>query len=141
MNSDTLVRSLVFWNMSYYFRMKNVKNFQTAKVKPRGVAQHLLEFLAISACLCLCNFAKIGCCSPDNFFLDFRLSCFFIAPTENSAKSSNVVTTKIKNVQVLKCQISKSMVANVQAQYVAALCTVMDFQFNRQLKIGQILLR
>ena len=38
MNSDTLVRSLVFWNMSYYFRMKNMNNFQTAKVKPQGVA-------------------------------------------------------------------------------------------------------
>ena len=106
MNSDTLVRSLIFQNISYYFRMKNANNFQTAKVKPQGVAQHLLEFLSISACLCLCKksvicviLQKLTVVLPTIFFPDFRLSCFFIAPTENSAKSSNVVTTKIKNVQ------------------------------------------
>ena len=29
--------------------MKNVNNFQIAKVQPQGVAQHLLDFLPISA--------------------------------------------------------------------------------------------
>ena len=42
MNSDTLVLLLTFKDMSYYFwmitLMKNVNNFQIAKVQPQGVA-------------------------------------------------------------------------------------------------------
>ena len=42
MNTDTLVLSLIFSNISYYLWMitwlKNVNNFQTAKVQPQGVA-------------------------------------------------------------------------------------------------------
>ena len=40
MNRDILVLLLIFWNMSYYFWMitwmKNVNNFQIAKVQPYG---------------------------------------------------------------------------------------------------------
>ena len=42
MNTDTLVLLLIFLNMVYYFwmitLMKNVNNFQIAKVHPQGVA-------------------------------------------------------------------------------------------------------
>ena len=42
MNTDTLVPLLIFLNMAYYFwmitLMKNVNNFQIAKVHPQGVA-------------------------------------------------------------------------------------------------------
>ena len=42
MNTDTPVLLLIFQNMSYYFWMimfmKNVNNFQIAKVQPQGVA-------------------------------------------------------------------------------------------------------
>ena len=41
-NTDTFVLLLIFQNMSYYFWMttwmKNVKNFQIAKVQTQGVA-------------------------------------------------------------------------------------------------------
>ena len=40
MNTDTLALSLIFQNMSYFFCiitwMKNVNNFQAAKVKPQN---------------------------------------------------------------------------------------------------------
>ena len=49
MNTDTLVPLL----MSYCFwvikLMKNVNNFQMAKIQPQGVAYHLLDFFPISA--------------------------------------------------------------------------------------------
>ena len=52
-NTDTLVFLLIFKNIPYYFWMmtwmKNVNNFQTAKVQPQSVALHLLDFLPISA--------------------------------------------------------------------------------------------
>ena len=42
MNTDGLVLLLNFWNMSYHFWMiiwiKNVDNFQIAKVQPQVVA-------------------------------------------------------------------------------------------------------
>ena len=42
MNTDTLVLLLIFQNTSYYFWMitwmKNVNNFQIAKVQSHGVA-------------------------------------------------------------------------------------------------------
>ena len=42
MNTGALVLLLIFWNISYNFfkitRMKNVENFQIAKVRPQGVA-------------------------------------------------------------------------------------------------------
>ena len=42
MNIDKLVLLLIFENMSHYFWMitwmKNVNNFQIAKVRPQGVA-------------------------------------------------------------------------------------------------------
>ena len=42
MNTDTLVVLLIFQNISYYFwmitLMKNVNNFQMAKVQPQSVA-------------------------------------------------------------------------------------------------------
>ena len=42
MNAGTLVLSLIFQNMSYYFWMitwiKNVNNFQTAKVQAQDAA-------------------------------------------------------------------------------------------------------
>ena len=42
MNTDTLVLLLIFSNLSYWFwiitLMKNVNNFQIAKVQPQGVA-------------------------------------------------------------------------------------------------------
>ena len=42
MKTDTLVLLLIFYNMSYYFWMitwmKNVNNFQIAKVKSQGAA-------------------------------------------------------------------------------------------------------
>ena len=57
MNADTLVLLLIFYNMSCYFwmitLMKNVNNFQVAKVQPWSVAQHLLDFLTISVWRCL----------------------------------------------------------------------------------------
>ena len=53
MKTDTLVLSPIFKNMPYYFRKNNVNNFQTAKLQPEGVAQHLLDFLSISAWHCL----------------------------------------------------------------------------------------
>ena len=41
-NTDTLSLLLTFQNMSYYFSvitwMKNVNNFQIAKVQPQGIA-------------------------------------------------------------------------------------------------------
>ena len=48
MNTDTVVYLLIFQNMYHYFRMKNVNNFQTAKVQPRDP----------SACICsiFCQF-------------------------------------------------------------------------------------
>ena len=53
MNTDTLALLLIFKNMPYYFWMitwmKNVNNFQAAKVQPQGVALHLLDFLLISS--------------------------------------------------------------------------------------------
>ena len=53
MNRDTIVRLLIFQYMSHYFWiitwMRNVNNFQIAKVQPESVASHLLEFLLISA--------------------------------------------------------------------------------------------
>ena len=39
-----------FWMMPW---VKNVSNFQEAKVKPEGVTNHLLDFLPISAWRCL----------------------------------------------------------------------------------------
>ena len=42
MNTDTLVLLLIFWSASYFIWMitwmKNVNNFQIAKVQPQGVA-------------------------------------------------------------------------------------------------------
>ena len=42
MNTDILVLLLIFQDMSYYYwmitRMRNVNNFQMAKVQPQGVA-------------------------------------------------------------------------------------------------------
>ena len=42
MNTGTLVLLLIFWNMSYYFwmttLMKNVNNFQIAKVQAQDFA-------------------------------------------------------------------------------------------------------
>ena len=50
MNTDTLVLLLIFQNMSYYFWMitwmKNLNNFQVAKVQPQVAAQQLLNFFA-----------------------------------------------------------------------------------------------
>ena len=47
--TDILLLLLIFQNMYYYFWIitgmkKNVNNFQTTKVQPQGVAQHLLDF-------------------------------------------------------------------------------------------------
>ena len=57
MNTEALVLLLIFLNMSYYFwiktLMKNVNNFQIAKVQLQGVAYHLLDFLPVSAGRCL----------------------------------------------------------------------------------------
>ena len=57
MNRDTIVRLLIFQYMSHYFWiitwMRNVNNFQIAKVQPQSVASHLLDFLLISAWRCL----------------------------------------------------------------------------------------
>ena len=44
MNKDTLVLLLIFQNVSYYFRIMNVHNFQISKVQPQGVAQHERNF-------------------------------------------------------------------------------------------------
>ena len=48
MNTDIHIFLLIFQNMPYVFWMitwmKNVNNFQIAKVQPQGVAQHLLEY-------------------------------------------------------------------------------------------------
>ena len=56
MNTDTLVLFLFFF-FEYVLLMitwtKNVNNFEIAKVQHQGVAQHLLNFLPISACRCL----------------------------------------------------------------------------------------
>ena len=53
MNTDTLVFLLIFQNMSYYlldhYVMRNVNNFQIAKVQSQGVAYHLVNFLPFSA--------------------------------------------------------------------------------------------
>ena len=57
MNTDTFFLLLLLQNMSYCFWMitwiKNVNNFQIAKVQPQCVAQHFLTFLPISASCCL----------------------------------------------------------------------------------------
>ena len=41
---------LYFWIITW---MKNVNNFQKAKVQPQGVALHLLDLSEISAWCCL----------------------------------------------------------------------------------------
>ena len=57
MNTDTLVHLLIFQNVPHYFCMikwmKNVNNFQIAKVQPQGVAQDLFGFQPVSAYRCL----------------------------------------------------------------------------------------
>ena len=51
MNTDTfvLVYFLEYVLLFWITWMKNVNNFQIAKVQPLGVAEHLLDFLPISA--------------------------------------------------------------------------------------------
>ena len=53
MNTDKPVLLLIFYYFSMITLMKNVNNFQVAKVQPWGVAQHLLDFLPISVYRCL----------------------------------------------------------------------------------------
>ena len=38
MNTDTLVLLLIFEKMFYYFRMKNVNNFQISELQFQGAA-------------------------------------------------------------------------------------------------------
>ena len=55
--TDIILLLLTFQNMYYCFCMitwmKNVNNFQIAKVQPQGVAQHLPDFLPILVWHCL----------------------------------------------------------------------------------------